>query len=86
MTEQLKWRHPLFDVVEKVQGPRTRQDYADEGQLSAYDCHYYDRNGKHRIFCTYAKDVAQARLTLEELVGKDLCRVTGIVRVDGFDW
>ena len=55
-------------------------------EMNAYDCHYYDRNGIHRIFCCYAKDVAQARLTLEELVGTALCRVTGIVKVDGFDW
>ena len=55
-------------------------------EQNAYDCHYYDRNGNHRIFCCYAADVAKARLTLEELVGKDLCRVTGIVKVDGFDW
>ena len=54
--------------------------------MNAYDCHYYDRNGIHRIFCCYAEDVAKARLTLEELVGKDLCRITGIVKVDGFDW
>ena len=54
--------------------------------MNAYDCHYYDRNGNHRIFCTYAKDVLTARYTLIELVGKDLCRITGIVKVDGFDW
>ena len=40
--------------------------------MNAYDCHYYDRKGNHRIFCTYAKDVLTARYTLIELVGKDL--------------
>ena len=54
--------------------------------MNAYDCHYYDRKGNHRIFCTYAKDVLSARHTLIELVGKNLCRITGIVKVDNFDW
>lgn len=54
--------------------------------MNAYDCHYYDRQGNHRIFCTYAKDVLAARHTLIELVGSSLGRITGIVKVDGFDW
>lgn len=54
--------------------------------MTAYDVHYYDRKGNHRIFCTYARDVMHARLTTEELVGKDLARITGIVPVDNFDW
>ena len=54
--------------------------------MNAYDCHYYDRFGNHRIFCTYARDVLAARLVLIEMVGKQLGRITRIVRVDGFDW
>ena len=55
--------------------------------MNAYDCHYYDRQGNHRIFCCYARDVLHARHTVEELVGKDkLARISGIVRVDNFDW
>lgn len=53
--------------------------------MNAYDCHYFDRSGNHRIFCCYAHDTANAREMLEELA-TDLCRVTGIVQVDGFDW
>lgn len=54
--------------------------------MTAYDCHYVDHEGNHRIFCTYAVDVAEARNILEELVGAKLCRITGIVSVDDFDW
>ena len=63
-----------------------RMNTTEQPPMNAYDCHYYDRKGNHRIFCTYAKDVLTARYTLIELVGKDLCRITGIVKVDGFDW
>ena len=55
--------------------------------MHAYDVHYYDRNGNHRIFSTYARDVLQARQTTEELVGSNtLARITGIIPVDNFDW
>ena len=54
--------------------------------MNAYDCHYYDRNGKHRIFCCYARDILHARQQTEELVGKNLSRITGLVKVDNFDW
>ena len=54
--------------------------------MSAYDIHYFDRKGNKRIFCTYARDVLHARRTTEELVGKDLARISGIVPVDSFDW
>ena len=54
--------------------------------MNAYDCHYYDKNGKHRIFCCYARDVLHARQELEYLVGNDLGRISGIVKVDNFDW
>jgi hypothetical protein len=54
--------------------------------MTAYDVHYFDREGNHRIFSTYANDAMQARLTTEELVGKDLARISGIVLVDNFDW
>ena len=58
----------------------------DTTAMNAYDCHYYDKNGRHRIFCCYARDVLHARQELEYLVGNDLGRVSGIVKVDGFDW
>lgn len=54
--------------------------------MNAYDCHYYDRNGNHRIFSCYARDMLHAREQVEELVGSALSRITGLVRVDNFDW
>ena len=55
--------------------------------MQAYDIHYYDKQGNHRIFCTYARDVLHARKTTEELVGpQTLARITGIIPVDNFDW
>ena len=54
--------------------------------MTAYDIHYFDQKGDHRIFCTCARDVLHARHTVEDLVGKDLARITAIVPVDNFDW
>ena len=54
--------------------------------MTAYDCHYLDRNGNKRIFCTYAEHPLQAKHTLEELVGPDLARVVQILQVADFDW
>ena len=54
--------------------------------MTSYDVHYFDREGNHHILSTYANDVMHARLTTEELVGKDLARISGIVAVDNFDW
>ena len=54
--------------------------------MTAYDVHYYDRKGNHRVFCTYAENVMKARFTAEELIGSSLARITGIIPVDNFDW
>lgn len=54
--------------------------------MTAYDCHYMDRNGNKRIFCTYANDTLHAKHTVEELVGPDLARVVRILAVSNFDW
>lgn len=54
--------------------------------MNEYDCHYYDRAGRARVFSTYARDIAHARQQTEELVGSQLSRITGLVRVGPFDW
>lgn len=54
--------------------------------MTAYDCHYMDKQGNKRIFCCYARDVLQAQHTLTELVGDNLARIVRVLAVDNFDW
>ena len=58
----------------------------DSHSMSQYDCHYFDKQGVHRIFSCHAKDAFQARATVNELCANELQRITGIVKLDNFEW
>ena len=51
--------------------------------MNAYDCHYYDHRQPPHLL-PYARDILHARQQTEELVGKNLSRITGMVKVDNF--
>ena len=54
-------------------------------EMNAYDCHYYDRNGNHRIFCCYARGHPPSQTANRGDGWQHLCRITGMVKVDNFD-